>query len=112
MKANLLLLFLVLLCLSCESNKVKSYQLVLSGQSLSFPLDANTKNQILYLMPYTDKEGKEYLTFQNQVENEILFYDMNTCRLEFKITPKKEGNDGVGRFLGYHIQNIQGRTQS
>lgn len=112
MKANLLLLFLVLLCLSCESNKVKSYQLVLSGQSLSFPLDANTKNQILYLMPYTDKEGKEYLTFQNQVENEILFYDMNTCRLEFKITPKKEGNNGVGRFLGYHIQNIQGRTQS
>lgn len=106
MKANLLLSLLVFLCLSCESGKVKSYQLVLSDQSLSFPLDANTKNQILYLMPYTDKEGKEYLTFQNQVENEILFYDMNTCRLEFKITPEKEGNNGVGCFLGYHIQNM------
>lgn len=106
MKTNLLLSLLVFLCLSCESGKVKSYRLVLSDQSLSFPLDANTKNQILYLMPYTDKEGKEYLTFQNQVENEILFYDMNTCRLEFKITPEIEGGNGVGRFLGYHIQNM------
>lgn len=106
MKTNLLLLLFIFLCLSCGDNKEKHYELVLSDKSLSFPLDNNTKNSIMYLMPFTDKEGREYLTFQNQKKNEILFYDINTCNFEFKITPEAEGSNGVGRFLGYHIQNM------
>lgn len=97
---------LVFFCFSCGNNEDKKYQLILSDKFLSFSLDRNTKNSILFLMPYTDENGKEYLTFQNQVENEILFYDINTCNLEFKITPEIAGNNGVGRFLGYYIQNL------
>lgn len=39
-------------------------------------------------------------------KNEILFYDINTSLLSFKIEPKIDGDNGVGRFLGYYIQNL------
>lgn len=91
---------------SCNSNKTDNYQLKESNINKSFNLDSNTKNSLYFLAPYTNKEGKEYLTFQNGKKNEILFYDINTCQLLFKIEPEIEGNNGVGRFLGYYIQNL------
>lgn len=103
---TLFILFTFLLLFSCEKNSKKTYELVKSDKSLRFPLERDTKNSILFLAPYTDKYGKEYLTFQNQIKNEILFYDINTSRFEFKITPEMEGSNGVGRFLGYYIHNL------
>lgn len=91
---------------SCNRNKVNTYQLKESNINKSFNLDSNTKNSIYFLAPYTHKDGKEYLTFQNGKKNEILFYDINTSQLSFKIEPEIDGNNGVGRFLGYYIQNL------
>jgi hypothetical protein len=56
------------------------------------------------LFPYTDEEGREYLTFQNPGQNDLLFYDMNTCDFLFRIQPAYEGNQGVGQFSGYYIK--------
>lgn len=101
-------LFAVLfMCCSLGSReKADSYELEKSEKRLVFPLDANTKSFILALFPYTDKSGTEYLTFQNAGQNEILFYDMNTCRLNFKLKPKMEGPEGVGRFIGYYVHTL------
>ena len=73
---------------------------------MSFALDPNTKTFILALFPFTDETGKEYLTFQNQDQNEILFYDMNSRKLEFKVKPAYEGPNGVGQVLGYYVHTI------
>lgn len=91
---------------SCNSNKTDNYQLKESNINKSFNLDSNTKNSLYFLAPYANKDGKEYLTFQNGKKNEILFYDINTSQLLFKIEPEIDGNNGVGRFLGYYIQNL------
>ena len=91
---------------SCSSNKIDNYQLKESNINKSFNLDSNTKNSIYFLAQYISKDGKEYLTFQNGKKNEILFYDINTSLLSFKIEPKIDGDNGVGRFLGYYIQNL------
>lgn len=93
---------------SCSSNKIDNYQLKESNINKSFNLDSNTKNSIYFLAQYISKDGKEYLTFQNGKKNEILFYDINTSLLSFKIEPKIDGDNGVGRFLGYYIQNLDG----
>lgn len=98
--------FFILFGSSCSKEKKGIYTLVKTGKSLSFPLDARTKNTILYLAPYTDKDEREYLTFQNWINNEFWFYDMNTCRPVFKLDPPEEGPDGVGEILGCHIQNF------
>lgn len=95
--------------LSCtEKNILKkdAYFLNKSEKQLSFLLDKNTKSFILALFPYKDNSGKEYLTFQNQGQNEILFYDMNSGRLEFKVKPEFAGPNGVGEVLGYFVQNL------
>ena len=54
---------------------------------------------------YNDNEF-EYLTFQNPSKNEILFYDLETCNLKFKICPEIEGPNGVAFILGYYIHNL------
>jgi hypothetical protein len=91
---------------SCNSKSEKEYFYLKPMEEISFILDKNTKSNILALFPYTDKSRKEYLTFQNQGQNEILFYDMNTHSLEFKLKPSYEGNNGVASFLGYYIHNL------
>jgi hypothetical protein len=79
---------------------------VKSEKQLSFPLDRNTKSDIIALFPYKDNNGKEYLTFQNPDQNDLLFYDISAEKLEFKIRPHVEGNNGVGFFLGYYVHNL------
>jgi hypothetical protein len=91
---------------SCGEQPAADKVRLTPAEKIVFPLDANTKSFILALFPYTDGEGKEYLTFQNQGQNEILFYDMPTQRLEFKVTPAHEGPHGVGSVLGYYVHNL------
>lgn len=102
------LLSFILLLLSCKNTGEHSqrYGLEATSKKLTFPLDSNTKNFILALFPYTDKDGKEYLTFQNFHQNQILFYDMNTCELEFKVEPAYEGPEGVGKMGGYRVHSL------
>lgn len=104
---NIISWIIISILLSCNSNtsKEKVY-LEKTDQHLSFPLDSETKSSILALFPYTDKNGREYLTFQNERKNEILVYDINSKELLFKIKPDEEGANGVGRFLGYCISDL------
>jgi hypothetical protein len=92
---------------SCGSqgNREEMYSLVKSETAMSFPLDDRTKNFILALFPYTGADGTEYLSFQNQGRNELLFYNMNTQQPAFKINPEAEGDQGVGQTIGYYIHN-------
>ena len=109
MKITLLAVISLFCLLSCVDKKVQtkeSYNLVASDKQLSFALDPNTKTFILALFLFTDETGKEYLTFQNQDQNEILFYDMNSRKLEFKVKPAYEGPNGVGQVLGYYVHTI------
>lgn len=106
-KVYFLLILSIIFLFYASCDNVKNYfRLEKTEKKIFFSLDNSTKNVILCLMPYTDKDGREYLTFQNGKENEILFYDMNTCQLSFRVKPKMDGNNGVGRFLGYYIQNL------
>jgi hypothetical protein len=100
---------MVILAFSCENKKrgrVNIYTLKKSESQLSFSLDNNTKSDILALFLYKDENKTEYLTFQNPEQNEILFYNMDSKLLEFKVKPPYEGNNGVGTFLGYYVHNL------
>ncbi len=105
---NLICLFYIFIFItSCNSSHTKSlYDLQKSDEYIDFILDENTKNFIQTLCLYKDKTQKEYLTFKNSIRNEILFYDMNSHELAFKIEPHVEGSNGVGFFIGYYIHNL------
>jgi hypothetical protein len=103
----LTLLSVAILFLSCNESRDKQdlFSLEKSDKQLLFTLDDFTKNETQALFPYTDENGTEYLTFQNLFRNEILFYDMNTQSLAFKIKPPIEGHNGVGMLDGYYVKN-------
>lgn len=95
----------MLLLTSCHSSQKEDYLLSITNDSLVFQLNTRTSVFIKALFPYTDEGGKEFLTFQNDVEPEILVYDMNTQKYLKTIFIEKEGANGVGIFCGYHIDS-------
>jgi len=107
-KVLLFILLLIFPLFSCKRKNAgsNSVTLVKTEKTLSFPLDSETKTLIMTLFPYTDSEGNEYLTFQNERKNEILFYEMNTGNFLYKIKPELEGNNGIGRLFGYYIKDM------
>lgn len=95
---------LLLICLySCSSPQKDSCVLVPSSDSLVFELNPQTSTFIKKLSLYTDENGREFLTFQNNVEPEILWYDLASQKYVKTIKLEKEGNNGVGIFCGYQI---------
>lgn len=104
---NILLLLLLLAITSCsDTGENKSYKLVPTDKKISFALDTKTRSAIWTLLPYTDKDEQEYLTLQGFDSNTIHFYDINTGEHKLKIETALEGPDGVGRFCGYYIHNL------
>lgn len=98
--SSLLILFFLF---SCSSPKEESCILVASSDSLVFDLNPQTSMFIKALFPYTDEKGREYLTFQNNIEPEILWYDMNSQKYIKTIKIDKEGVNGISSFVGYYI---------
>jgi len=103
---TILLLFFSLYSCNRKHTESNTATLIKTQKTLSFPLDYATRNLILSLFPYTDSDGKEYLTFQNERKNAILFYEMNSGKFLYKIEPALEGPDGIGQLFGYHIQDL------
>ena len=58
-----------------------------TDETLSFPIDSDTKNNFNIYSVYKDKDGKEYFTFQNIENNTIHFYDLKQQKPAFRITP-------------------------
>lgn len=100
-------LLILIILLSCQSNKKNNnnYTLV-KNNNITFNLDHDTEPYIRALFPYTDKNGQKYISFQNGFKNQIFFYNTQTNDLAFKINFDLEGNNGVGFFLGYYIDNL------
>lgn len=96
---------LMQLLVSCSSSLKDEYALKVTNDSLVFHLNPQTSVFIKALFPYTDKEGKEFLTFQNNVEPEILVYDMSTQEYIKTLHFEEEGDNGIGKFCGYYIDS-------
>lgn len=107
MRNTLLLILFTFVFFSCV-NKSEGDQvtLVKSDKVLSFPMDESMKTLIFTMYPYTHSDGREYLTFQNQSRNEIVFFDMSTQQLAFIIKPEVDGPNGIGFLRGYTIRNL------
>lgn len=102
-------LLLLLISFSCKSRTDNNfnYSLIPSNTKVSFPLNSDVKQLIKTLQYYKDNEGKEYLTFQNDKEPEILFYDMQTNKLMKTLTFSTEGPNNVGAgFIGYYMKSL------
>lgn len=100
---------LLLACVACKQgtpHQATDYTLKRSEKKVTYALDSSTKTFIHTLQLYKDKNGEEYLTFQNQDQNKIIFYYFTTGKLAFKFEPEMNGGNGVGLFYGYYIHNL------
>lgn len=96
-----------LLSLSCSDVRNKNEEFVLkkTDKTISLKLPHDVKSSIMTMSVYSENKN-DYLTFQNPTKNQILFYNLDSCKLEFKIEPEIEGPNGVAFTLGYYIHNL------
>lgn len=97
-----------ILAISCSGGKKESADagLELTEDSVVYLLADNVTLEIRALFPFIDKDGHEYLTFQNQLEPEICVYDLQSGEFVKSIFFDREGANGVGMFGGYHIIDL------
>lgn len=113
-KLSLILAFFVLavISISCgnkektNSKSVFKTELKETDKYLSFELDNSTSLVIKSMFTYLDKKGNEYLAFQNNMQAELLIYDIKKQSLHKKITFDREGPNSVGYISGFHISNF------
>ena len=111
---HLSLLFVLVTFIACSQKKKQKadssdneYSLVPTKEYANFEIDADTKLYMKALYLYTDTAtNKEYLTFQNATENEILIYDWESKKRIKKVVAEKEGANGVGKFIGYLMRSF------
>ena len=110
---HLSLLFVLITFIACSQNKKQKessedeYSLVPTKEYANFEVPSDVKLCIKALYLYTDSaSNKEYLTFQNVAENEILIYDWKSKKQTDKLIFDKEGANGVGEFYGYLMKSF------
>lgn len=94
---------MLFLFISCTPALKYSYVLLPSKDSLVFELNPQTSMFIKALFLYKKENGEEYLTFQNNIEPEILWYDINSQKYIKTIRLDREGVNGINNFVGYYI---------
>ncbi len=103
---------LVFLCFSCKEKATnhtsESYEYGLCETKVikAFPLDEETRYNPFYLYTFEDN-GKDFLSFLNYRTNQLLFYDLNTCKFLFKVELDMEGPQGIGVPSGYYIHDFE-----
>ncbi|WP_455629158.1 DUF4221 family protein [Parabacteroides chinchillae] len=106
-KCYYILLFIYILS-SCKNETTLNYNtaLVPTSEFINLNLDDRTTTAVKTLFLHTTKEGKEYIVFQNEDQNEIQIYELPSCELFRKIKFQEEGPEGVGKFIGFYITDL------
>ena len=108
--------FIIFLFFSCTDQKLnienkKRGQLTSTMdlkqvKTKSFLLDTDTAPKPLYIQIINDSLKNKQLTFINNYNNSIYFYNYETTNFIKKVTFDQNGPDAVKGPMGYHIKNI------
>jgi len=74
--------------------------------SITFDLDSLSIPNTNCLQLYTDKRRKRFFTFLNSFSNTIYIYDFEDKSLVSTVTYHIEGDNGVGKIMGYYIDSF------
>lgn len=111
MKRLIFISLLALAFFSCNQDKSRmDYELTPVSKRIEIPIDDNTKLFTRAMHHFVDTTGVEYLTIENSENtddyNYINFYRLDSCKLAYKIKIAKEGANGIPRFMGHGILDL------
>ena len=98
----LLVIGILIVALSCSDSQPKDkVVLTVTQDSLQFIIPDDVKGPMLFVETLED-DGKAYLSFKNEVEPEILFYEISSGNLVKRVMYGVEGDNAItGGFMGY-----------
>lgn len=105
-RKKFLYFILLIVCIACETKRTSQSVLEVSDVVIKFPIDGDTKLPQLSIFPF-EKDGVEYMSFQNDKKPEIQIYNVRTHALVKKVVYDMQGDQGIiGGFMGYYIKDF------
>lgn len=103
----LLIIGTLIVAFSCSDSQLKdTVELNITQDSLRFVIPDDVKGPMLFVETLDD-DGKAYLSFKNEVEPEILFYEISSGSLVKRVVYAVEGDNAItGGFMGYHATDF------
>lgn len=111
MKLHITILTCILFLFSCQekSKNENIYKIIETNKRIEIPIDSET-NIYTRAMHHFIENGIEYITIENSDNigdyNTINFYRLDTKRLSHKIKIAKEGDNGIPRFSGHGVCDL------
>ncbi|MBR5540739.1 MAG: DUF4221 family protein [Bacteroides sp.] len=101
------LIYLSLSLSSCDEEEKKYLvELRQTNEFCSFEIPDDVKCSSLCVQLFSD-EGKDYMAYKNELEQEILFYELASGNIINRIVFPKEGKNSIaGGFWGFHVVDL------
>lgn len=95
---------------SCHYNKNKNdshdYSLLPGKDQIIIPIDDNSNCYSISMFIYKTSEGFSFLSVENDQTNELIFYNLDSCKLSHKIKIELDGPNAIGHIFGHHVINL------
>ena len=105
---NLIYIILLIFVFNSCSNKqnIEEYSLVSTQKILSIKIPYDTKSTTKCSQYYLSDDDVQYLGYLNREENKILFFNIDSAKLDFEVPMPRVGPKGVGRIKSFMIHNL------
>lgn len=92
----------------CKKNKNAEYfySLLPSKDRIIIPIDDNSNCYSISMFTYNSAGGSSFLSIENDQTNELIFYNLDSCKLSHKIKIELEGPNAIGHIFGHHVINL------
>jgi len=98
-------LFIVAI-LSCESNTKHRIPITYSAEKIKIPIDSVTTRSSGGMQQIWHHEGKEYYIHGDKAKSVLLFFDLETGKLDYKIQMERQGPNGIPSFNGFFVKSL------
>ncbi|MGE0932296.1 DUF4221 family protein [Peijinzhouia sedimentorum] len=102
----LLLSFGLFFFISCQTNLNAIYTISYNKEKIRIPIDSSITRFSRGMQQIWHHDGKEYYIHGDKAKSVLLFFDLESGRLDFKIQMERQGPNGVPSFNGFFVKSL------
>ncbi len=98
--------FFIVATLSCESNTKHRIPITYGAEKISISIDSVTTRSSGGMQQIWHHKGKEYYVHGDKAKSVLLFFDLESGKLDYKIPMERQGPNGIPSFNGFFVKSL------
>ncbi len=97
---------LTFILISCESKSPQRKLITYSTEKIKIALDSVTTRSSRGMQQIWHHKGKEYYIHGDETKSVLLFFDLESGKLDYKIPIERQGPNGIPSFNGFFVKSL------